>query len=108
MHAVVHAVRSHSLCMMHTLQCYMYTTVHMTQASVFDRYWGAQTQRSFQNFKIGGPRERMPEPVITAFGILKRAAAQVWLQSCSGILQLPHTCTSITMTCNRQLCTGQH
>lgn len=42
-----------------------------------DKYWGAQTQRSFQNFKIGGPRERMPEPVITAFGILKRAAAQV-------------------------------
>ncbi|KAL0036241.1 hypothetical protein WJX79_009533 [Trebouxia sp. C0005] len=42
-----------------------------------DKYWGAQTQRSFQNFKIGGPRERMPEPVITAFGILKRAAAKV-------------------------------
>ncbi len=41
------------------------------------RYWGAQTQRSCQNFKIGGPRERMPEPVITAFGVLKRAAAKV-------------------------------
>lgn len=42
-----------------------------------DRYWGAQTQRSLQNFKIGGPRERMPEPVIRAFGLLKRAAAKV-------------------------------
>ena len=40
------------------------------------RYWGAQTQRSLQNFKIGGPRERMPEPVVRAFGVLKRAAAK--------------------------------
>lgn len=41
-----------------------------------DRYWGAQTQRSLQNFKIGGERERMPLPVIRAFGILKKAAAE--------------------------------
>jgi fumarate hydratase class II len=39
-----------------------------------DRYWGAQTQRSLQNFKIGG--DRMPEPLIRAFGIVKRAAAE--------------------------------
>ena len=39
-----------------------------------DRYWGAQTQRSFENFKIG--RQRMPEEIIHAFGILKRAAAE--------------------------------
>ncbi len=38
-----------------------------------DRYWGAQTQRSFQNFKIGG--ERMPMEIVRAFGILKKAAA---------------------------------
>jgi fumarate hydratase class II len=38
------------------------------------RYWGAQTQRSLQNFRIGG--ERMPLPVIRAFGIQKRAAAE--------------------------------
>src|SRR6202451_1493855 len=38
-----------------------------------DHYWGAQTQRSLQNFKIGG--ERMPLPLIHAFGILKKAAA---------------------------------
>ncbi|KAL0089511.1 fumarate hydratase [Phycomyces blakesleeanus] len=42
-----------------------------------DRYWGAQTQRSLQNFDIGGPRERMPEPLIKAFGVLKKAAATV-------------------------------
>ncbi|KAI8472568.1 MAG: L-Aspartase-like protein [Monoraphidium minutum] len=45
-----------------------------------DKYWGAQTQRSIQNFKIGGPRERMPEPVVRAFGVLKRAAAKVNMQ----------------------------
>ena len=42
-----------------------------------DKYWGAQTQRSTMNFKIGGPSERMPEPVVKAFGVLKGAAAQV-------------------------------
>lgn len=42
-----------------------------------DKYWGAQTQRSFENFKIGGTRERIPEPVIRAFGILKKSAAIV-------------------------------
>lgn len=39
-----------------------------------DRYWGAQTQRSLQNFKIGG--ERMPPGVIKALGIQKLAAAK--------------------------------
>ena len=38
-----------------------------------DRYWAAQTQRSFQNFKIGG--EIMPREITHAFGILKKAAA---------------------------------
>ncbi|BFZ64195.1 fumarase fum1 [Saitoella coloradoensis] len=42
-----------------------------------DRYWGAQTQRSLQNFDIGGPTERMPAPLIKAFGVLKKAAATV-------------------------------
>ena len=42
------------------------------------RYWGAQTQRSLQNFKIG--RETMPEPLIKAFGILKLSAAKVNMQ----------------------------
>ena len=39
-----------------------------------DKLWGAQTQRSFQNFKIGG--ERMPTPLIRAYGLLKQAAAE--------------------------------
>ena len=38
-----------------------------------DKYWAAQTQRSFQNFKIGG--EKMPAEIIHAFGILKKGAA---------------------------------
>jgi fumarate hydratase, class II len=40
-----------------------------------DRYWGAQTQRSLQNFKIGG--ERMPAPLVRALGVVKLAAARV-------------------------------
>jgi fumarate hydratase class II len=38
-------------------------------------YWGAQTQRSIQNFTIGGERARMPIEIIKAFSILKKAAA---------------------------------
>jgi fumarate hydratase class II len=38
-----------------------------------DKYWGAQTQRSVQNFKIGG--QKMPLEVIRAFAVLKKAAA---------------------------------
>ena len=40
-----------------------------------DRYWGAQTQRSLQNFRIGS--ERMPAPLIHAYGHVKKAAARV-------------------------------
>jgi fumarate hydratase class II len=40
-----------------------------------DRYWGAQTERSRRNFRIGD--ERMPRPVIRALGTIKRAAAEV-------------------------------
>lgn len=40
-------------------------------------YWGAQTQRSLQNFDIGGDKAKMPEPIVKAFGILKKAAATV-------------------------------
>lgn len=42
-----------------------------------DKYWGAQTQRSLGNFKINQPQDRMPPPIIKAFGILKGAAATV-------------------------------
>jgi fumarate hydratase, class II len=40
-----------------------------------DRYWGAQTQRSIENFRIG--TERMPRPLIRTLGVVKRAAAEV-------------------------------
>uniref|UniRef100_A0A1B6LY95 fumarate hydratase n=1 Tax=Graphocephala atropunctata TaxID=36148 RepID=A0A1B6LY95_9HEMI len=42
-----------------------------------DKYYGAQTVRSVMNFPIGGETERMPYPVITAMGTLKKAAALV-------------------------------
>ena len=40
-----------------------------------DRLWGAQTQRSIQNFQIGVGLETMPREIVKAFGILKKAAA---------------------------------
>ena len=39
-----------------------------------ERYWGAQTQRSIENFKIGG--QRQPKEIITAFAYLKEACAR--------------------------------
>src|ERR1700683_894282 len=43
-----------------------------------DRYWGAQTERSRINFRIG--EERMPRPIIAALAIVKRAAAETNLE----------------------------
>jgi fumarate hydratase, class II len=40
------------------------------------RYWGAQTQRSLDNFAIGTERFRMPLEIVRAMGVLKKAAAQ--------------------------------
>ena len=40
-----------------------------------DRYWGAQTQRSLENFRIGA--ERLPRPLIRALGLVKQCAAAV-------------------------------
>ena len=40
-----------------------------------DKYWAAQTQRSKQNFKIGGENMHMPKEIIEAFAYLKKAAA---------------------------------
>jgi fumarate hydratase class II len=48
-----------------------------------DRYWGAQTERSLENFKIGG--ERMPKPLVRALGLVKLAAARV--NKAMGLLQ---------------------
>ena len=41
-----------------------------------DRYWGAQTERTRNNFPIGRGKEPMPEEIIRAFGLLKAAAAR--------------------------------
>ena len=41
-----------------------------------DKLWGAQTQRSYENFKIGNDGDKMPREIIDAFAILKLAAAR--------------------------------
>ena len=41
-----------------------------------DKLWGAQTQRSFENFKIGAGCEPMPKEIIYAFAQIKKAAAR--------------------------------
>lgn len=41
----------------------------------FDKYWGAQTQRSLDHFKIGGAEMKMPMEIIRAFAVLKKAAS---------------------------------
>lgn len=61
-----------------------YRIEHDTMGEVMvpaDKYWGAQTQRSFQNFKIG--TENMPQEIITAFAVIKKAASLVNMQLCS-------------------------
>ena len=45
-----------------------------------DKYWGAQTQRSLENFRIGTDRFRMPLEIIRAYGMLKKAAARANLE----------------------------
>ena len=51
-----------------------YREEHDTMGTVMvpsDKYWGAQTQRSFENFRIG--TEKMPLEIVRAFGILKKS-----------------------------------
>ena len=55
-----------------------YRTEHDSMGEVrvpADRFWGAQTERSRNNFRIGEGREPMPQEIIRAFAILKKAAA---------------------------------
>lgn len=55
-----------------------YRTEHDSMGEVLvpsDKLWGAQTQRSFNNFKIGAGAEAMPIEIIRAFAIIKKAAA---------------------------------
>ena len=56
-----------------------YRTEHDSMGEVqvpADALWGAQTERSKNNFKIGAGIETMPEEIIRAFGVLKKAAAR--------------------------------
>ena len=56
-----------------------YRTEHDSMGEVrvpADRYWGAQTERSRNNFPIGSGKEPMPEEIIRAFAMLKAAAAR--------------------------------
>ncbi|MCD6112356.1 MAG: class II fumarate hydratase [Bacteroidales bacterium] len=63
-----------------------------------DKYWGAQTQRSLENFKIGS--EKMPLEIIYAFAILKKAAAIT--NNKFGVLS-DSKCNSIVEVCDEIL-----
>jgi fumarate hydratase class II len=67
-----------------------------------DKYWGAQTQRSSENFLIGG--QKMPIEIIYAFATLKKAAAQTNHEL--GILDAEKN-TLIAAVCN-EILNGQH
>ena len=67
-------------------------------------YWGAQTQRSINNFKIGGERNRMPLEIIHAFAILKKAAALTNAEL--GVLE-PAKAEIIAQVCD-EILAGQH
>jgi len=60
-----------------------------------EKYWGAQTQRSLQNFKIG--TEKMPEEIIMAFAVLKKACAIT--NEKAGVLQ-PEIAKTIVTVCD--------
>ena len=62
-----------------------------------DRYWGAQTQRSLDNFPIG--TEKMPVAIIRAFGYLKKAAAQANAVLCPARMTAER-CSAICKACD--------
>ncbi len=63
-------------------------------------YWGAQTQRSIENFKIAQDINKMPKEIISAFAYLKKAAALTNLDA--GILD-KEKCTLISKVCDEIL-----
>lgn len=69
-----------------------------------DKYWGAQTQRSIENFKIAQDINRMPKEIITAFAYLKKAAAITNFEA--GILP-KDKCDIIGQVCD-EIITGHH
>ena len=64
-----------------------------------DKYWGAQTQRSCQNFRIGVGLETMPREITQAFGILKKAAALANAQ-CKPEKMTEEKCQTICRACD--------
>ena len=62
-----------------------------------DRYWGAQTQRSLENFPIG--TEKMPVAIVRAFGLLKKAAAQANATLCPARMT-PERASAICHACD--------
>jgi fumarate hydratase, class II len=79
-----------------------YRTEHDTMGEVkvpADKYWGAQTERSRNNFKIG-PEASMPKEIIYAFAYLKKAAAHANRQL--GVLN-PDKCDLISKVCDEIL-----
>ena len=66
-----------------------------------DKLWGAQTERSRENFKIGVGTETMPREIIHAFGILKKAAAQANYDlradkmTCDKLMAISEACNEI-------------
>ena len=79
-----------------------YRTEHDTMGEVMvpaDKYWGAQTERSRNNFRIG-PEASMPREIIYAFAFLKKAAALTNLDL--GVLS-PEKCALIGKVCDEIL-----
>lgn len=74
-----------------------------------DRYWGAQTQRSHENFPIGVGLETMPAEVVHAFGILKKAAAMT-NHACKPEKMTEEKMTAICRTCDEVIdgCLDDH
>ena len=63
-------------------------------------YWGAQTQRSIENFKIAQDINRMPKEIIRAFAYLKKAAA---LTNCDAGVLPKEKCDLIGQVCDEIL-----
>ena len=79
-----------------------YRTEHDTMGEVqvpADKYWGAQTERSRNNFKIG-PEASMPKEIIYAFAYLKKAAA---LANCELGVLTKEKCDRIAQVCDEIL-----
>ena len=77
-----------------------YRTEHDSMGEVLvpsDRYWGAQTQRSLENFPIG--TEKMPVVIVRAFGYLKKAAAQANATLCPTRMT-PERASAICRACD--------